>query len=143
MREEQARVVAVEGGKATVELDRNERCDGCGLCAATGGGQMRLVLDATALLDKGLRPGRTVIVAIDRSVSLRSVFLLFGLPLVGLVAGAAIGHVCPLPGMKPDASSALLAVVLLVAAFVVALLYERKFAAKTLPQPTILRIESE
>ena len=136
--EEQGRVVGMENGVAMVELDPQERCAGCGLCAASEG-KMRLTLDAV----EGLKPGQVVIVGIDRSRFLRSLFLLFGLPLIGLVAGAVLGAAHPIPGMTGDASAAVLAVVLLVAAFLVALLYDRKVAAKAMPQPTILRIESE
>jgi len=136
VREEPARVVAVEGARATVELERSERCAGCGLCAALSGGKMRLVLDAV----DGLEPGQAVVVALDRSVSLRSVLLLFGLPLAGLVGGVLIGRWVSLPGLSKDAASALLAVILLVAAFRIALLCERR-AARTLPRPTIVRIE--
>jgi len=136
--EERALVVAVDGGKATVELAPHEGCGSCGLCLAAGK-KMRLALDAV----DGVQPGQTVIVAIDRSVSLRSVFLLFGLPLLGLVAGAVIGQVLPVPGVAPDASSLLYAVVLMMAALLAAVLYDRKAAARTAPRPTILRIESK
>lgn len=100
---------------------------------------MSLVVDAI----DGLGPGQTVAVAIDRSVSLASVFFLFGLPLAGLIAGALIGHSFPVFGIAPDASAVLLAIGLLVAAFFVALLYDRKVAAKRSPKPTIVRIEPE
>lgn len=100
---------------------------------------MSLVVDAI----DGLEPGQTVVVAIDRSVSFASVFFLFGLPLAGLIAGALIGSSFPIFGMAPDASAVLLGIGLLVAAFFAALLYDRKFAAKRIPSPTIVRIEPE
>ena len=132
-------MVAVEDGKATVELDHKGRCVGCGLCSSAAAGKMHLVLEAI----ENLEPGQTVIVAIDRSVSLRSVFLLSGLPLIGLVVGAAVGHLWPVFGLAPDASSVLLSLVFLAAAFLIAVLYDRKVAAKTMREPTILRIESD
>lgn len=100
---------------------------------------MQLVLDAI----EGLEPDQAVVVAVDRSVSLRSVFLLLGVPLVGFIGGAVLGHARPLPGMTPDGSAALLAIALLGVAFTGAILYERRAAAKTVPQPTILRIETK
>ena len=131
-------MVAVDGGKATVEFDPHEGCGSCGLCLAAAK-KMRLELDSI----DGLEPGQRVIVAISRALSLRGVFVLFGLPLLGLVAGSVIGQVLPVPGVAPDASSLLYAVVLLVAALLAAVLYDRKVAARTAPRPTILRIESK
>jgi len=137
--EERARVIAVSAGQATVEMEPSARCGGCGLCAGTGAGKMRLRLEA---LD-GLEPGQVVIVAVERAVSLRSVGLLLGLPLLGLVGGAVLGHAHPVLGLSPDGSSVLLAIALLGLAFFVALLYDRKVASRTAPRPTILRVEKE
>jgi len=135
--EERAMVVSVAGGRATVELEPHEGCGSCGLCLAAGK-KMRLELDAI----DGVRPGQAVIVAIERSVSFRIAFMLFGLPLVGLVGGVVIGQVWPVPGATVDASSLLCAAALLVAGLFAAILYDRK-VARTAPRPTILRIESK
>jgi len=99
---------------------------------------MRLTLDAV----DGLRPGQTVVVSIDRSVSLRSVLLLFGLPAAGLVVGTVLGQICPVPGLTADGSSVLLAVLLPSLAFLAALRSERNAAANDPHRPTILRIET-
>jgi positive regulator of sigma E activity len=131
-------VVAVRGETATVELDRSAACGGCRLCSAFGD-KMRLDLPAI----EGLEPGQRVVVGLTGSVSMRSVLLLFGLPLVGLVAGALLGQAAPIPGLSADATSAVLAFALLAAAFGVALLYERTAAARSLPHPTILRMDTQ
>ena len=138
MREEHARVVAVRAGKATVELAPEERCGACGLCSAFGG-RMRIDLDAV----DGLERGQTVIVAVPDSPSLRSILLLFGLPLAALVGGAALGQYRPFPGLGPDASSVVLALGLLLAAFLVAVAVDRKTGARGNARPAILRIESD
>ncbi len=135
-------MLAVEDGKATVELSESENCKSCGLCVSAADRKMSLVVDAV----DGLEPGQTVIVAIDRSTSLVSVFFLFGLPLAGLIIGAGIGHFLPFPGMSPmspDASAILLGIVLFVAAFLVAFIYDRTVAQKRMPKPTIMRIEPQ
>lgn len=132
-------MLAVEDGKATVELSQSEHCASCGLCVSVAGRKMSLVVDAI----NGVEPGRTVIVAIDRSTSLVSVFFLFGLPLAGLIAGAGIGHFLPIPGMSPDASAVLLGVVLFASAFLVAFVYDRTVAQRRVPKPTIVRIEPQ
>ncbi len=145
-REEPARVVAVERGKTTLELDRKPGCGACPLCTDTGRGGMRLELDVTGFRGKNgeaLKPGQNVILTIDSRASLRSVCLLFGLPLAGLIAGVVVGQLSPISGMARDASSALLGVVLLAGGFLSTMLYDRKVAAKKPPQPTIQRIESE
>ncbi len=98
---------------------------------------MRLTVDAV----DGLEPGQKVVVAIDRSVSLRSVLLLFGLPLAGLVAGAVAGNTWPFLGLTRDACSVVLAGVLLVVSFLVARRCDRR--TKREPErPAIVRIES-
>jgi len=135
--EERATVVAVGDGRATVEIARNEHCAGCGLCSVAGG-KGRLTLDAIP----GLETGQTVVVAVHRSASLRSIFLLFGLPASGLVTGALIGRSWPLAGLSAEASAAVLALGLLAATFAVAVIYDRTVAAKTAPRPTLLRTET-
>ena len=122
-----------------MELERTRGCGSCGLCSAGDGGRMRLVLKPI----EGLRSGQTVVVAVDRSVSMRSVLLLFGLPLAGLVGGAVLGRFLPIPGLGADLSSAALAVAFLAVTLGVAVLYERRLAPRSLPPPRILRIESE
>ncbi len=134
--EERATVLAVEGGKATLELERSERCGTCGLCSGAAG-TLRLTVDAVP----GLKPGQKVVIAIDRSVSLRSVLLLFGLPLAGLVVGAVVGHTWPFGGLTPDVCSVILAGALLVVSFLVARACDRRTKGASV-QPAILRIES-
>ncbi len=134
--EEKARVVSVQDGQATLELEAQACCGSCGLCRAFGGG-MRLDVEAV----EGLKPGQTVVVAQSRGGSLMSVFLLFGLPLIGLVAGVLLGRVWMLPGLTSDGSSVLLGVAGMGAAFLVAVMYDRKFAGKSIPRPVIVKIE--
>ena len=132
-------MLAIDDGKATVELSQGEHCKSCGLCVSAAGRKMSLVVDAVA----GLEPGNTVTIAIDRSTSLVSVFFLFGLPLAGLIIGAAIGHFLPFPGVSRDVSAVLLGIALFVVAFVVAFVYDRTVAQKHMPKPTIVRIETQ
>jgi positive regulator of sigma E activity len=129
----------VEGGRATLELPYSDHCKSCGICTAAAAGTMHI--DAPAI--EGLEPGQTVAVSIDRSVSLGSALMLFGVPLLGLVAGSLIGNRWPLPGMTNDISAAVLGLVLMALTFLVALVYERKVARHKHPEPVILRIEDE
>ncbi len=103
------------------------------------GERMHLVLDAI----EGLEPGRTVIVAVNTDCSLLSVSLLFGLPLVALVAGVIVGYAWPVPGLTSDGSAILTSAALLAAAGLVVLIYGRKAAARKMPRPAVLRIEPE
>jgi sigma-E factor negative regulatory protein RseC len=131
-----ARVVSVKDGRATLELAQSDHCKSCGICACGAGSMMRVEVQAI----EGLRPGQSVVVAIDRSVSISSALVLFGLPLLGLISGALLGHHVPLLGMSRDLSAALLGLGLVAVAFLVALLYERKVARYKHPEPSILRI---
>ena len=128
-------MIAVDGGVATVELGRSEACAACGLCGAHGG-RMRMTVDAV----RDVAPGRQVLVAVDRSVPLIGILLLFGFPMLGLVAGALLGHAYPFAGLSPDGAAVTLAGVFLAATFAVALVYDRTIAARTMPRPHIVRV---
>ena len=139
MLEERARVVAVHNARATVELEPSGHCGGCAMAALCGERKYRFELDAVP----GLEPGQTVVVALDRSGSLRGILLLFGLPLVGLVSGVLLGQSYPIFHLSPEVSSVVLALMFVAVAAVVALIYEKKVAAKNAPQPTIVRTEDQ
>ena len=99
---------------------------------------MTLDLDAV----EGIEPGSRVVVAIDRS-PLAGTLVLFGLPLAGLVGGAVIGYVFPFLGMSADGSAAILGLVFLVLAFLAAIVYDRKVAARRTPKPRIVSVVTE
>lgn len=86
MREE-GTVIALEGGTARVRLSRREACGGCRACAALGPGAM--VIGARNLAGAGV--GERVRLEITGPDPLRAAFLVYGVPLLGLVAGCIAG----------------------------------------------------
>jgi len=136
--EEPAEVIAVEHGTATVEMRPSPGCGSCGRCSAEHGGKMKLTLDAI----EGVEVGQTVVVAVDRAFSVMGALMLFGLPLAGLIGGVLLGQAWSFPGLSADASSAVFGVFFTADAFIMALIFERKVAAKRIQPPRIVRIES-
>lgn len=135
--EERGVVVGVEGGKVLVELEPTAACKGCGLCGNMDGGRMRLEVEAV----EGVRPGQRVVVSVDRSMPLRSALFLFGLPAVGFIGGLVLGQYWAVTGLGADGSSAAFGLGLLLVAYVVARVYDRKVAARRSP-PALVRIET-
>jgi sigma-E factor negative regulatory protein RseC len=95
--EASARVVAVDGDRARVAVERQTAC---GSCAAKGGCGTRLISDwlpqrqLSFELDNqiGARPGDRVIVGLDESRMQRYALQLYAIPLAGLLLGAVGGH---------------------------------------------------
>ncbi len=83
-------VVEIHGGEATVELSRTEQCGSpgarCATCASASAKPHRVRVDGT-----GLQEGDAVCLSIPASAGYMSAFVLFGLPVILMVAGGAIG----------------------------------------------------
>ena len=97
MIEEQARVVAIADDEAEVATMRHSACGGCE--AKNGCGTSLLAAwvprrQLTFRLRNGIdaRVGDTVIVGLNEGALQRSSLLLYGLPLIGLLAGAIAGE---------------------------------------------------
>ncbi len=84
---EKATVVGIEEGRARVALERSEQCDRCGLCVMASG---RPELEVRSIPD--LRPGDVVSVEISSSAMLRGATLLFLVPIIFFVVGAALSR---------------------------------------------------
>ena len=95
-------ITALNGDKATVALPPKKACGGCGKCAlGKGGKEMELTAENTA----GAKKGDRVAVEVPFRDPLASSFILFGLPLLGLLAGAGIGYLL-FPGDGPAGNGA-------------------------------------
>ena len=94
---ERGRVIAVTGQQAWVQTIRESACQSCSARAACGqrvlartsSGRANQVLVMNTL---GAAVGDEVTVAIGESALLRASFLVYGLPLVFMVAGAILGQ---------------------------------------------------
>lgn len=98
MLETQGRVIAVEPGYAWVECVRQ---GGCGSCASKGSCGTQLLGEALspgvsqqvrARDPLGVRVGDVVVLGITEEGGLRAAFLLYGLPVSGLLLGLVLGQ---------------------------------------------------
>ncbi len=114
MIEEQARVIAVRTGTATLAIERQSAC---GSCNASGGCGTALLADwfpkrrMTLQVDDsiGVSAGDLVVVGLDDGLLQKAAFKLYALPLVGLLGGAVIGQLIGgRLGLPPELASILL-----------------------------------
>ncbi|MDI6789107.1 MAG: SoxR reducing system RseC family protein [Thermodesulfobacteriota bacterium] len=99
IREEEGEVIAVEGNQAKVRIRRSPACDSCSSsssCGLLGKGEMVL----TALNPIGASEGQKVDVSFKVEGGVKASFILYLIPVVGLVAGALIGYSLHLFGDK-------------------------------------------
>ncbi|MDI6793830.1 MAG: SoxR reducing system RseC family protein [bacterium] len=87
--QEQGRIIKVEGNQARVTLEPKEACRSCKLCQAGRQGEMIIQVENSI----GARVGDQVKLEIEVEEVLRSAFLLYGLPLLGLLIGFLGGGV--------------------------------------------------
>jgi len=130
---ERGTVVAVEGRRARVRMQPGADCGKCCACAAFGGGDERELEVET---DQALAVGAGVVVEVDQGSPWLSVFLLFGLPLLGLVAGVVVGA----RWGQGDAMPLLLGLGFLVLLFAVAALIDKAVVRKRQKPPAIVEV---
>lgn len=93
MNEEVGTVREVRGEKAVVVTDRQSMCGQCmakGYCHMLGGGKEMV---AEALNPIGAKPGDTVKIGIPAGTVVKASFVVYMIPAIGLVGGAALGYV--------------------------------------------------
>lgn len=125
MIEEQARVLAVRTGTATLAIERQSAC---GSCNASGGCGTALLANwfpkrqLTLQVDDalGVSAGDLVVVGLDDGLLQKVALKLYALPLLGLLGGAVIGQLIGgRLGLPPELASILLGLL----GTIVALLY--------------------
>lgn len=102
MLETQGRVIAVEAGFAWVESLRQ---GGCSSCASKGACGSQLLGEALTPVKRGeaanhvlaqdplgVRVGDTVLLGVEEKGALRAAFLMYGLPLLGLMSGLLLAQ---------------------------------------------------
>jgi sigma-E factor negative regulatory protein RseC len=93
MNEEVGTVREVRGEKALVVTDRQSMCGQCvakGYCHMLGGSKEMI---AEALNPVGAKPGDTVRIGIPAGTVAKASFVVYMIPAIGLVGGAALGYV--------------------------------------------------
>lgn len=122
--EEEGIVIEAKGEVAKVEIARSSACGGCHACTIGAGG--RMITEAENLL--GARKSQRVKVQIDTPSLLRAAFMVYLLPLLGLVSGCVVGKcVAELLGLKaPEMIGAVVGVGMLALGFWMTHLYDKR-----------------
>ena len=92
MNEEEGIVREIKGGKALVVTDRRSMCGQCaahGFCEMIGGGK-EMLAEATNPL--GAKAGDTVRIGIPHGTVTKASTVVYMIPALGLVGGAALGY---------------------------------------------------
>jgi sigma-E factor negative regulatory protein RseC len=87
MLEETGRVIKIEGQQAHVEMNRHSACARCGICTAGIQDKMEILADNRL----GSKVNDLVKVAVAGPVILKSAFMVYIIPLFGLVLGYLLG----------------------------------------------------
>ncbi len=94
--EEKGKVIGVKGNIAVIEMERNEKCDKCGLCRKT--------LGRTPFIEVknkiNAEVGEEVIVKIDEKIFLKIISLIYGMPVLGLICGSFFSYFLTIPSLK-------------------------------------------
>lgn len=139
IREEEGEVIAVEGNQAKVRVRRSPTCDSCSsnaTCGLLGEGEVVL----TALNTVGASKGQRVRVSLKVEGEVKASFILYLVPLAGLVAGALIGYHSPVLGDK-DISGAVFSLLFVVLTFIGIKYYAHlKYSGDQSYNPTITKV---
>jgi positive regulator of sigma E activity len=84
---EEGEVVAVHGDSATVKIKANDSCEKCRLCKRLSSTEMVV----EALVERPVRKGERVIVAVRPGIVFKSALILYLFPLIGMVCGYYAG----------------------------------------------------
>jgi len=87
--EEKGRIAKVENGVAQVEMERTSTCARCGICLQVSGNKPILYVKDSL----GVSPGDEVLISLESGELLRAAFLVYILPLFGLVLGYFLGRI--------------------------------------------------
>ena len=144
MIEEQAIVTGLDGDLAMIQMQRQSTCSHCELNSGCGTGAIGRLLGhhskpLTIRNRYDLRPGDRILLGMPEKAFLKANFLIYGLPLVGLIGA----------GLLADwafASSELMVFSCSIAGFVTGLIISDLVANNQLSQqfdPQILRVDGE
>lgn len=142
---EQGYVRSVHGGLAMVETIQTDACAQCsskGACHLMGGERMRVV---PAVNEVGAMEGQKVIIAVKRRTVLGAGFLVYMVPILALIVGAAMGKAYgPDYGFEPQSAALLCGVGLLALCWLGISRFSKKMAgSKDLAVRVIRIVKSE
>jgi sigma-E factor negative regulatory protein RseC len=135
---ERGRVIETAGDRVRVRLDRNDSCQTCGLCLFGREGRGMILESENAI---GAAPGDRVEMELERRDPLAAAGILFGLPLLAVLAGAGAGWLLAgTLGGSPDGGSALFAAIFLVGTFFLVRSRERRRRGRAGEGARLLRV---
>lgn len=85
---EEGVVVAINGNMAKVKMEAKKGCDGCSLCSRVS--ETEMVLDA--MIQKPVNIGDRVSITIKRGTIVKTAFILYMFPIMGLIGGYYFGR---------------------------------------------------
>jgi len=141
MIEETGTVIKAEGVTARVRVQKRGACEGCsatGVCESSGDG-----MEIEALNPVNAKTGQTVKVSIAAGSYLKGTMLIYGAPLIALVAGAISGKVMGeqyLKGFDSDAIAAVLGFAAFTLTFLIIRNWSRKAETRKEHKPVIEEI---
>ncbi len=119
-------MVETAPGRARVRTERSGACDGCaarGACSHLGGGQEA---EVWALDPLGVAEGDRVVVVVPEATVVRASVVVYLVPVLALVGGAAVGSALgPRYGVSRDLAAAVLGLAAMVGALVASRLFAR------------------
>jgi sigma-E factor negative regulatory protein RseC len=144
MIEEQARVTGLDGNWAMIQLQRQNACSGCELSNGCGTGAIGRLLGHRSRPvriknEYQLEPGDSVLMGLPDGVFLKASLLIYGLPLLGLIAAGMLAS-------WGNSESDLLIFAFAAAGFLTGLLISARLAEKrysTQFSPKILQVRGE
>ncbi|MBW1695331.1 MAG: SoxR reducing system RseC family protein [Deltaproteobacteria bacterium] len=138
---EEGVVLRKDTNTAWIKTTKTGACKDCtarGSCHTLGGGKE---MEVEAINLAGARIGDRVIIGFETGSLLKASFLLYILPVLGLVGGALLGNeVGPAIGLNPEAASAVSGFLFLFLAFLFVRQKGSRLAQKDQYRPKVIRI---
>lgn len=140
--EEQGVVVELKGHQAKVQMKENPACESCaghGACHAIGSIFGKRVMVMEALNPEGAQVGQQVIVSFKSEQLPKASFIIFIIPVAGLLAGAILGY-CLNVGGNRDISSLIFGILGVTLTFLAIKQYCTRYDRDTSYRPTIIKV---
>ncbi len=133
-------VKSVEGMTAVVSVPKKSACEGCTLGTCT---IEEKSMEIEAWNEAGAKAGQRVRVSIKSYAYMKGTMIVYGLPAVGLVAGAVVGKELMrgvFPATDPDMLSAVFGFAACILSFLLVKIWVNKTVKKTESRPVVEEI---
>ncbi len=141
MNTEEGVVIRTDSKNAWIKTVKTNACKSCsarGACHTMGGGKE---MEVEALNTAGARIGDRVVIGFETAPLLKVSFLLYVLPILALMAGAAVGQAAaPYLSLDPTATSIIFGFFLVFLSFLFVRKKGHRLAAQEQYHPKVIRI---